>query len=409
MHLSDCDSASLLAEAPPLDPAIPTIEQSLTAVCRWIESRDYKGYDPADGNASVLHPLCFGNVFLQRVLQQVVLRSPFNIRPWLGVPPLESAPARGYMAAGYVRLYSETGDQSFRSRAESCLDWLIQNKSPGYSHYSWGNQFNYATRTGKRPRLEPIIVWSSLNGQAFVDAAEVFHRDDYMKVAQSICEWICALPREETSSGSCLSYVAYKQVSIHNSNMLGAALLARVGAITGQSRFLDLARDAMLYSCSRLRPDGSWWYGEHPKYQWIDNFHTGYNLECLKIYRDVTGDRQFDPQLTSGLAYFKQNFFEPDGCPKYYHNAKFPVDIQSASEAIDALVTLADLDPECLPLAIKIALWSINEMQDEDGHFYYRDLGWTKVKTPMIHWGQATMFKALVCLFAKLREKSATK
>ena len=41
-------------------------------------------------------------------------------------------------------------------------------------------------------------------------------------------------------------------------------------------------------------------------------------------------------------------------------------------------------------------------MQAPDGHFYYRDLGWTKVATPMLHWGQATMVKALALLLDKL-------
>jgi len=34
-------------------------------------------------------------------------------------------------------------------------------------------------------------------------------------------------------------------------------------------------------------------------------------------------------------------------------------------------------------------------MQAPDGHFCYRHLGWTTVKTPMLHWGQGTMVKAL--------------
>ena len=36
------------------------------------------------------------------VLQQLVLRAPFNIRPFLGITPHESAIGRGYMAWGYV-------------------------------------------------------------------------------------------------------------------------------------------------------------------------------------------------------------------------------------------------------------------------------------------------------------------
>jgi len=40
-----------------------------------------------------------------------------------------------------------------------------------------------------------------------------------------------------------------------------------------------------------------------------------------------------------------------------------------------------------------------------EGHFYYRDLGWIKVKTPMLHWRQGTLFKAL----AHLHSASAVK
>jgi rhamnogalacturonyl hydrolase YesR len=386
------------------------LSQSLRAVRSWVEAHNFKGYDPADGNASILHPLTFGNVFLQRVLQQVVLRSPWNIRPLLGVPALESAPARGYMAAGYLALYRHSKSVEDRERAIECLDWLTNNKSPGYSDFAWGNQFNYATRTGKRPRLEPIIVWSALNGQAFVDAYEILDEEKYLEVARSVCRWITQLQREKTESGSCLSYVAYKQVSIHNSNMLGAALLARVGTIDHNSEFLDLARDAMRYSSTRIQPDGSWLYGEHPKYHWIDNFHTGYNIDCLKQYIDTTGESEFQKVLEQGLAYFKAHFFEADGCPKYFHNAKYPIDIQSSAQAIETLVHVSDIDPESLPLARRVADWTITNMQAPDGHFYYRDLGWTKVTTPMIHWGQATMFKALVELHhTLLREDNSSR
>ena len=62
--------------------------------------------------------------------------------------------------------------------------------------------------------------------------------------------------------------------------MLGAALLARTWQHTDNHDYLRAAEEAMRYSCSRQRADGSWWYAEPAKYQWIDNFHTGYNLEA---------------------------------------------------------------------------------------------------------------------------------
>jgi len=41
-------------------------------------------------------------------------------------------------------------------------------------------------------------------------------------------------------------------------------------------------------------------------------------------------------------------------------------------------------------------------MQDESGYFYYRILPWKKVRIPMMHWGQATMYEALAHLLSKM-------
>jgi hypothetical protein len=244
-----------------------------------------------------------------------------------------------------------------------------------------------------------------LIGQAFLEAHKVFKDSKCLEVAASICDWVAELPREKTDRGACLSYVMFKQSSIHNSNMLGAALLGQVGRLTNSSRFLEIARDAMLYSVARIRPDGSWWYGEEPMYHWIDNFHTGYNLDSLKRYIEGTGDRLFEAQMKQGFEYFERTFFETDGCPRYYDKKKHPIDIQCAAQAIDTLALFSDLFPVALDLSRKVASWTIRHMQDADGHFYYRDVGWTVNRTAMFHWGQGTTAKALAHLLGRLRAR----
>ena len=382
------------------------ILKSMERVCRWVEDHDYRAYDPGDGQLSFLRAFTFNQLSLERLLTGSVLRAPFNIRPLLGIAPHTSTKGMGYMAWGYTKRCALTGDKVFAKRAATCLDWLIEHRAPNYPQYCWGNHFPFSTRAGKIPRLEPTIVWSSLIGQAFVEAHEALGNQQYLEVASSTCDWILSLPREETKSGACLSYVAFKQSSIHNSNMLGAALLARFGKLTNHSTALAAAKDAMVYSCSRQNSDGSWFYGESPKYHWIDNFHTGYNLDCLKRYIHSTGDSGFNDNLGRGFAYFKNYFVEADGKPKYYHDKTYPIDIQCAAQAIDTLAFFSDDDPEALELALKVADWTIDNMQAPDGHFYYRDLGWKKVKTPMLHWGQGTMFKALAHLLSKAHSET---
>jgi rhamnogalacturonyl hydrolase YesR len=378
------------------------IESSLAQVVSWVQKNDYRGYEPADGNLSWIFSLTGGRVFPMRLLQQVVLRAPFNIRPFLGIAPHESAISRGYMAWGYLLMNRLQADDSTRREAIACLDWLMVNRSSRSTEFCWGDPYEYATRGGRRPYGEPLLIWSSLIGQAFLDAYELFCDEQYLRVAESTGNWMLKLPREHTANGSCLSYVAYSQSSIHNSNAMGAAFLARLGSLTKNHEALTVARSSMAYTCARQQGDGSWYYAEESKYHWIDNFHTGYNLSALKSYRDTTKDDSIDKTIERGLHFYKAHFFETDGRPKYFHDKTYPIDIQCAAQAIDTLAMMAEDNPECLALSTKVAEWTIDNMQAKDGQFYYRDLGWKKVRTPMLHWGQGTMVKALAVLMNKL-------
>jgi glycosyltransferase involved in cell wall biosynthesis len=389
----------------PIDYDLP-LKQSLEALQRWVESHDYRAYEPFDGLSSYLRPLTFGNLFLDRILMQVVRQSPVNLRPLLGVKPLESTKGRGYMAWGYLALFELTGSAEYKERAAACLEWLIQNKSPLYPEHSWANHFDFASRSGGYSKHESIIVWTALIGHAFLDGYEILSEERYLEVAKSICKWILKLPREKTESGTCLSYLAKTVNSIHNSNMLGASVLARTAKYTGEQELRHVARKAMEYSCTRQSPDGSWRYGEGPEQGWIDNFHTGYNLDSLKCYIDCTGDQTFRRHLNLGFHYFKETFFDASGRPSYYHNRPYPIDIQCAAQAIETFANFADMHPDALPMALRVARWTIEHMQDSSGYFYYRRYPLMVARTPMLHWGQATMFRALALLRLKLHRHS---
>ena len=378
------------------------IQASIQKVEKWVEDHDYKAYEPFDGLSSVFRPLTFGNLLLDRLLMQLIRQSPINLRPILGVKPLESTKGRGYMAWGYLIMFKSTGDQKYKEKAVKCLDWLMENKSPKFEKYSWANHFDFAGRGGRYTKDESIIVWTSLIGQAFLDAYEILGDKKYLDVAISICEWILDLPREKTKSGTCLSYLAFKKSFIHNSNMLGAAMLARTAFFTGNAEAKKVAREAMIYSCSRQLPSGAWYYGEEEKYHWFDNFHTGYNLDSLKCYIDNTDDKFYEGNLRRGFEYYINNFFEASGRPKYYHNRAYPIDSQCASQAIETLANFSEYHAASLPLAKKVAKWTINNMQDKTGYFYYRQYPMMKAKTPMLHWAQATTYKALTLLLSKI-------
>jgi hypothetical protein len=384
------------------------IQQSLALVQGWVEQQGYRGYEPFDGLSSWLRPLACGELLAERLLQQLIRQCPLNLRPALGVKPKDSTKGRGYMASGYVMLYRVTKQQEYLDKAIDCLEWLDKHKVPRFQHHSWSNHFDFASRGGRYTNDDPIIVWTALIGHAYIETFEVTGFDWLLRVADSVCNWILDLPREKTERGDCISYLAHVQHSIHNANMLGAGILARTAKHTGSQECKRVARVAMEYSCSRQRPDGSWWYAETAAHHWIDNFHTGYNLDGLKHYTDATGDDSYRQNSEKGRAFYKANFFEKNGRPKYYHVRTYPVDIQCAAQAIDTLAFVSDDDPESLTLAKQVTAWTIRNMQDRKGYFYYRQYPIMKAKTPMLHWGQGTMFKALAHLLLRVASTKQT-
>lgn len=382
----------------------PLLKQSIQKLEKWVEDHNYKGYDPADGLTSFLRPLTFGNLFCDRLLQQVIWRSPVNLRPLLGVKPLDSCIGRGYMAWGYLTMLKVTGDDRYKDRAVACLKWLEENRSPGFPEYCWGKMFDFASRGGRQGKHEPITVWTSLIGQAFLEAYESIGENKYLDVAKSICRWIIERPRNRTDSGFCINYTPFGlgDCTIHNQSMLAAAMLARTYKLTGNEEYLTVAREAIKYTCTRQLPDGAWYYGEEPKYHWIDNFHTGYNLDALKCYIESTDDKTYEGNLRKGFDFFKKSFFETSGRPKYYHNRTYPIDSQCASQAIETLANFFNYDQSSLGLGLRVARWTIEKMQDRAGYFYFGQYRLITLKVPMIHWAQATTYRALALLLFKL-------
>jgi hypothetical protein len=374
---------------------------SIERLCQWLEKNDYRGYDTFDGlNAAYLRPLTFHNKFLQTVLQQGVRRFPLNLRPILGIPKSHSTKGMAYLARGFMRLHDATGDRVWAEKAKYALSWLIEHKTAGYSGACWGNHFDYQCRSFYLPKGVPTIVWTSLIGHAFLDAYQHFNDKEYLNIATSACEHIVRdMERFPDGDTHCITYVPGVKNEVHNANTLGGSLLARTYSFTRTEGYRDIARKAIAYAAKYQRPDFSWWYGEKDNLHWVDNFHTAYVLDCFKHYAEGTGDTSFDTACNNGYEYWKKTFVLADGTPRYYDYKTLPIDIQCCSQAIDTLVFFHDRDATSLELAEKVARWTIENMQDSSGYFYYRRYSrWLVNKTPTLHWGQATMLCALAAL-----------
>jgi hypothetical protein len=384
-------------------------EELLAAIKRldgWIERSGWEGWDTFDGLASPLAPIFTLNIpMLCRFWQQGIRRFPLNLRRIVGIKKAKASKAMGFCAQGYLTLYQTYGRDEYLEKARFCLRWLADNPSHGYSGHCWGNHFEYESRAGRIPKGIPTTVWTSLIGHAFLNAYESLEDDTYLKIARSACEFILRDLWHRTESDTiCLGYTPLdKEATVHNSNALGASLLSRVYHHTSEQHLLQVATRAFQFTANDQRKDGAWYYGADKKYKWVDCFHTGYVLESFYQHLKYTGDESFRGNLELGYKFFRDTFFENNGTPRYYDTKRTPLDIQCASQGIQTLVTLKELYPNSLQIAQRVAAWTISNMWDRAGFFYYRKYPFVTNKTPTLHWGQATMLSALALLAAEIK------
>lgn len=383
------------------------IHESLMKLDLWVERANWKAYDTFDGLSSpyarfftLNHPL------LKIFWQQGVRRCAVNLRPLLGIKPGMSTKGMGFFAKGYLRLHQTHGEAAYLEKAKYCLEWLIENRSRQFKGYCWGNHFDYQSRGGNISKGTPTIVWTGLISHAFLDAYELLKDERYLNVARSACDFILdELGWQEFPEGILLRYYPNADILVHNSSMIGASLLARVHSLEPNARYREMSERAIQYTLHHQTGEGAWYYGVGNKWAWVDSFHTGYVLEALDIFIRGTGAKTYEPALRKGYRYFVETFFKPDGTPRYYAQKTLPIDIQCASQAIQTLVNLRELHPDSIATALNVAEWTIENMQDKSGYFYYRKYPLITNKTPTLHWGQATMFASLALLEQHLRQK----
>lgn len=391
---------------------LPDVVDSFLSLKNYCEREQFKGWDPYDGLNSRLFqtiPFLQKSALCRLIMIQGFKRCPFNLRQIALIPKEYNAKGIGLFLSGYCNLYkavekhSQWGEQigkleHIKRRIEELVELLISLRSRGnYSGVCWGYNFDWqARRLFLFPKYTPTVVATNFCATALMEAYEITKEELYLDIALSTADFVIKdLHRTPYKAGFLFSYSPLEgNDTVFNASLLGSRLLSYCYHYTHKEEYKTLAELSIKACCGGQREDGAWVYGMLPVQRWVDSFHTGYNLDALITYQELTGDASFNGYIEKGFNYYITHFFGEDGTPKYYDNRTYPIDIHCPGQLLITLARLHKMD-EYAELAEKVLLWTIKNMQDKKGYFYYQLKPGISSKIPYMRWSNAFMFNAI--------------
>ena len=387
---------------------------SIQKLDNWLEKNGWAGYDPYDIKG---HPMflrlqqlqdkaSFVDKVKRKLFFSVQSLFPMTSRKLFGIKKQVNAKAMGLFASAYINLYRAEKREQYLEKAKQCMDWLLKNPSKGYSGLCWGYPFDWQSRVFI-PKGTPSGVVSSICGHAFGEFYQLTQEEQYLEICKSICQfYLNDLNIDKVDDKRiCFSYTPVDRFHVHNANLFIADFLIRIGYETNNSDFVDLGLKALNYTLAEQNPDDSFYYWGPPDTLLfhIDHYHTGFVLRALYGIYKVTKDKQLFPKIEKCYHHYLENLFENNMIPKLKPDSKYPTNIHSCAEAILCLSTLSEDFPEGLETLKKTTTWTIQNMQDKKGYFYYMMHPNRTIKIPYIRWAQAWMLNALSTYYKTIR------
>lgn len=379
-----------------------TLEQSLG----YARAQDYAGYNKHDGLNSRALDAALGFGRWPRILAiQLVMRSPWNLRPLLGVRKTRNAKGQALFVQAWLDLYAVESRGQQLAEAEALLDWLLEHPSEGCRGLSWGYPYPWQDPGFFAPAHSPNRVVTSWIGLAMVEAVRRTGEDRFLGALPRIADFLLGEPRVicDDAEQLCFTYVPDPAVSVAVIDVpaLAGAFLSEAGDLLDRSDLLADARRLLNWVADKQTEYGAWFY-THPRedsHITHDNYHTAIILDCFDRYRHATGDERFDGVYRDGLCFYRDHHFTDDGAPRWMHDGTsatdLPFDIHGSGSAILCFARAARRDPAYWPLALRTLDWTLKHMYDPGGFFYYQKNRFMTKRFCLLRWCNGWMNWAL--------------
>jgi len=377
-----------------------TYSQILRETLSWARERDYRGWDYGDGGSSkFLQWLPVESKWVNIAVQELAKRPPVNIRPLLLIEQ-----RRNYMGAALfamanmnaAHLQQQLGSDdrvAYSGEASELVDWLVDNRSVGFSGFCGGHNHPIQMLTGRGVPNDPDVVSTSYAVKALLAAGEL--DPAYPATARTAADFVDSdLKYREVEDGAKINYHMNHPDDCFtiNSAAIGARLLTDLYAYFGDDEYRHKAERILDCIATRQTEMGGWYYRDPPSdsHLSMDSHHNAFIIESFLRYRDCCGPARYDDVVERAVTFSRARLFDPDGTPNWDETDAYPKDIHAAANGIILFTYLGDLH-----FARQILDWTIENLYNDSGRFYFRKHRFYTKRVTLMRWCQAWMAFAI--------------
>jgi len=220
----------------------------------------------------------------------------------------DDAMAWSLYGRGFTLLFRSGGQRRFRTAAETCLQRLMELRSPidDARHTAWGLPYPWK----EQPAHHPYGITTAMCGDFLLEADSAGLGLDESAIEGAATWLIQGLAWQNRESQSCPEFSPRMQFLATNVAARTAGFLLATSRHRSIPRALRhdahcFGQRALLYTLEEMRPPGYWYYGRRaididPKPK-VDNLHTAYVIEGLLRARSSLGKWRA-PRMTSRIS-----------------------------------------------------------------------------------------------------------
>ncbi|MFP8954765.1 antibiotic ABC transporter permease [Natrialbaceae archaeon A-arb3/5] len=400
-----------IASSKPIDQYASVLDSTLA----YARRREYAGPDYGDGMSSqLLQSLPFENRFLNLVTQEVVKRTPVNIRPLLRVEHRRNYKGAALFTMANLNYHDlATGDEPIDTpafdplaEADRLAEWLVDEQVTGYSGFCGGHRHELQHLHTKGVPSDPDIVSTTYAVRALLQASERGLGDGYADLARTATSFLVEdLNYREVEEGAKINYHMNHPDDSYtlNSAALGAGMLVDLYEHFGDEDLRERATKILDHVAAHQTDVGGWPYRvpASASHLSMDSHHNGFIIESFQRYRDVVDEDRYADTLDSALAFYRDELFELDGAPNFDEENAYPRDIHASTQGMLVFTREGEFE-----LVDRILRWVLANLQVEDGRFYFRKHRHHTKRVTLMRWCQGWMAYALSEYLLALRSKS---